>query len=256
MPEAAPSLLLVEDLPGVGRRATLTEHESHYLTRVCRARIGDRASATDGRGALATVRLVSGGRSAVVEVERLERAEPARQAWVLAGPPEGERGDWMVEKLAELGVVAFQPLDCERGTWGRLAGRTERWRRVAIAALRQSRRRFLLEVRPPLALGEAVTSLPAGGERWLADPIGPAAGSLRGASQGLSVGLIGPSAGLSAAERERVIEAGFAPISLSDGRLRTETAAMAWACWWAAPITGGDEASREAGGLDASVERP
>jgi 16S rRNA (uracil1498-N3)-methyltransferase len=230
--EAAPSLLVVEDLPGVGRSISLPEDESHYLTRVCRARPGDRVSATDGRGALATLRVVEGGRRAVVEVETCERSERTRVAWVLSGPPEGERGDWMIEKLAELGVAVFQPLDCERGGWDRMKGRAERWRRLAVAALRQSRRRFLLEIREPLPVGEALDALPAAGGRWLGDPAGPPAGTLTPAALGPAVGLIGPSAGLSAPERESVLGSGFAAICLSDSRLRTETAALAWACWW------------------------
>jgi 16S rRNA (uracil1498-N3)-methyltransferase len=233
--DAAPSLLLVDDLPGVGRRVTLSEDESHYLSRVCRARAGDRVSATDGRGALATVVLVTAGRSAVVEVERLERTETVRQAWVLAGSPEGERGDWLVEKLAELGVSVLQPLECERGAWEKMRGRTERWRRLAIAALRQSRRRFLLEIREPASIDTVLGGLPPEGGRWLADPAGAPAGECRPEVRGLSVGLIGPSAGLNPQEREAAMGAGFSPISLSDSRLRTETAAMAWACWWASP---------------------
>ena len=241
--EAAPSLLYVEDLPGVGRRVTLREDESHYLARVCRGRVGDRVSATDGRGALASVVLIQAGRQAVVEVERSERSEPTRSAWALSGAPEGERGDWMVEKLAELGVTVFQPLDCERGSWEKMKGRTERWRRVSVAALRQSRRRFLLEVREPLPVGAALAALPPESGRWLADPAGPSAAGMQAPIDGVTVGLIGPAAGLSSGEREIATSAGFSPISFSDSRLRTETAALAWGCWWAAPAVSGPRAS-------------
>src|SRR5262245_57351856 len=234
--DAAPSLLYVEDLPGVGRRVTLREDESHYLARVCRARVGDRVSATDGRGALASVVLIQAGREAVVEVERSERSDPRRTAWALSGAPEGERGDWMVEKLAELGVSAFQPLDCERGSWEKMKGRAERWRRLAVAALRQSRRRYLLEIRDPAPVADALPLVPSQAGRWLADPAGPAAAGTPAPVPGLAVGLIGPSAGLSGPEREAALGAGFAPISFSDSRLRTETAAMAWACWWSAAV--------------------
>jgi 16S rRNA (uracil1498-N3)-methyltransferase len=241
--DAAPSLLLVDELPAAGGRLTLAEDESHYLTRVCRARPGDRVSATDGRGALAGVRLIEGGRRALIEVETCERSRREREAWVLAGPPEGERGDWMVEKLAELGVAVFQPLDCERGGWDRMRGRGDRWRRLAIAALRQSRRRFLLEIRPPLPVGEALAGLPGGARRWLADPDGARAARDGTSPAGVSIGLVGPSSGLSEVERATVSGAGFSPICLSDSRLRTETAALAWACWWAALSPGEGRAS-------------
>ena len=230
--EASPSLLLVEKLPGVGGGVVLPEDESHYLSRVCRARPGDRVSATDGRGGLATLRLVEGGKAAMLEVERCERSERARSAWVLAGPPEGERGDWLVEKLAELGVAAFQPVDCERAGWERMRGRAERWRRLAVAALRQSRRRFLLEIREPVPFAEALAGLPREGARWLGDRAGPAASAVPPPERGLAVGLIGPASGLSGAERASASEQGFSPICLSDSRLRTETAALAWSCWW------------------------
>lgn len=222
----------------------LPEDESHYLTRVCRARTGDRVTATDGRGALATLRILEGGRAAKVEIEDWERAERTREARVLCGPPEGERGDWMVEKLAELGVAVLQPVDCERGDWERLKGRAERWRRLAVAALRQSRRRFLLEVREPLPLGEALDGLATGSARWLGDATGPSGATLTPARTGLSIGLLGPAAGLSVAEREVVAGHGFAAICLSDSRLRTETAALAWACWWSAAGSGASDTVR------------
>jgi len=240
--ESAPSLLLVEDLPGVGRRVVLPEDESHYLMRVCRARPGDRVSATDGRGALATLRMVEGGRGALVEVETCVRSERTRVAWVLSGPPEGERGDWMIEKLAELGVAVFQPLDCQRGGWERMKGRADRWRRLAVAALRQSRRRFLIEIKEPLAVGEALAGLPAGGGRWLGDAAGAGAATMSPLGTGLSIGLIGPAGGLSQSERASARGGGFTAICLSDSRLRTETAALAWACWWSGAVPGASAA--------------
>jgi 16S rRNA (uracil1498-N3)-methyltransferase len=175
-------------------------------------------------------------------VERCERSERSREAWVLCGPPEGERGDWMIEKLAELGVAVLQPIDCERGGWDRMKGRAERWRRLAVAALRQSRRRFLLEILEPLPLAEALAGLPAGGGRWLGDAAGPAAATIAPAGSGLSVGLLGPAAGFSPSEREAAGRGGFSAMCLSDSRLRTETAALAWACWWSAAVSGASDA--------------
>jgi 16S rRNA (uracil1498-N3)-methyltransferase len=241
--DAAPSFLCVPELPSAGARLTLPEDESHYLTRVCRARVGERVQATDGRGALASLRVLEVGRSAVVEVESCERSRPARSAWVLAGAPEGERGDWLVEKLAELGVTVFQPVDCERARWEKMKGRTDRWHRLAVAALRQSRRRFLLEVRAPRPLAEVMTEVPAAAGTWLADASGPAAASVAPPRDGVAIGLIGPAAGLAEPERALAGRGGFQAISLSDSRLRAETAALAWACWWSGAVAGGPAGS-------------
>ena len=232
--EAAPSYLWV---PGLGEAVDFVElspEESHYLARVCRAREGDRAVATDGRGALATLRVLSLGsrvRAAIETLERPPSAAPRRRAWILCGAPEDQRGDWLVEKLAELGVEVWQPIECARARWRFSSGTLARWQRLAVAALRQSRRRYIVEVRPPAPLAEVASGLPAGAACWMADPDGQR-GAPPSEGMGWTVGAIGPSKGFDPGEKDLLEGRAFKPICLSDGRLRTETAAVAWAAWW------------------------
>jgi 16S rRNA (uracil1498-N3)-methyltransferase len=232
--EAAPALLYLPGLPAAGACVELDDAEAHYVARVCRARVGERLEATDGRGARARLRLTEVRGVVAATVEAVTREAVARPAWVLCGAPEGERADWLVEKLAELGVARLQPVDTARGSWQRAGQRRERWERLAVAALRQSRRTHLMAVEDPLPLERALHGLPPGGGRWLADAAGepierpPLQEGARG------TGLIGPSGGLEDREREAALRSGFLPARLSDGRLRTETAALAWAAWWAA----------------------
>jgi 16S rRNA (uracil1498-N3)-methyltransferase len=192
------------------------------------------AVATDGRGTLARLRLSSVGASVRAEVVSVEQVERGQRTWLMCGAPERGRADWLVEKLAELGVERFQPLEIEGATWGAGTARPGRWNRLAVAALRQSRRPFLMAVRPPLPLGTALETLGHAGARWLGDPNGRAAGTVdRPGSEAL--GAIGPAAGFGRREREQLEAAGFIPIALSDGRLRTETAALSLAAWMALP---------------------
>jgi len=230
--EAAPSFLWVPELAVEPGAVELSLEESHYLARVCRARPGDQVFATDGRGRLAELRILSLGRRARAEVERIERSDRRRRAWVWCGAPEGRRADWLVEKLAELGIEAWQPLECERARWRNSQGVIERWRRLAVAALRQSRRRFLMEIRPPVTLEEAAGTIPEGSLRWLADAAGGRGGAPP-AGAACAIGVVGPAAGFSAGERDRLAALGFQAMCLADGRLRSETAALAWAAWWA-----------------------
>jgi 16S rRNA (uracil1498-N3)-methyltransferase len=233
--DAAPALLYLPGLPESGARFELAAADAHYVARVCRARVGERVEATDGRGARAALRLIEVRRGVTVELEAVTREPVGRQSWVLCGSPEGERADWLVEKLAELGVARFQPVDAGRGSWRAGSGRRARWERLAIAALRQSRRLHLMAVEEPATLQQLLASLPPGSNRWLADASGavpgPGATPARG---GLSIGLIGPSGGLEDGERQAALVAGFQPLRLSDARLRTETAALAWGAWWSA----------------------
>jgi 16S rRNA (uracil1498-N3)-methyltransferase len=227
-----PSFVYVPDLGPAGSSVALSPDEAHYVTRVCRARVGDLVTATDGRGTLGRVRVVALGREVRGEVEAADQAERRRAASVWCGAPEGERVDWLIEKLAELGVQSFQPLDCGRAAWRRAAGRVARWHRLAVAALRQSRGRFLMEVREPAPLGVALAALPRDASCWLADPVGGEAPAAS-AAPGLTVGAIGPAAGFEEAEAASLKASGFTPIRLAEGRLRAETAALAWAAWWA-----------------------
>ncbi len=232
MAEAAPALLYLPGLPEPGSRVELEAADAHYVARVCRARVGERVEATDGRGAGAVLRLVEIRRGVTVEVEAVTRQPAPRQSWVMCGAPEGERADWLVEKLAELGVGRFQPVDAARGRWRAGPGRQARWERLAIAALRQSRRLHLMAVGVPMPLREALASVPPGSSGWLADLSGVAGPA--SAAGDPAVGLVGPSGGLDDLERGLALSAGFQPVRLSDARLRTETAALAWAAWWAA----------------------
>src|SRR5262249_20296974 len=148
------------------------------------------------------------------------------------GPPEGERGDWLVEKLAELGISEFRRVECARARWSR-PSREARWERLAMAALRQSRAAWKMAIRPPMPLARALEGLPAG-PRWLADPAGAWAQAPGAAAGAPAAGAIGPSPGFSEEERGALLSAGFTPVRLAPARLRTETAALALAALWGA----------------------
>ena len=230
--EAAPALLYLPVLPGPGSSIELPSDAAHYVARVCRGRVGETVEATDGQGARAVIRLTRVREGVGAEVVSIVREVPGPRAWVLCGPPEGERADWLVEKLAEFGVERFQPVDCERGSWNRAGVRRARWARLAEAAMRQSRRTRLMTVSVPLAIEQALESLPEGSDRWLTDESGGAPIAEAGRSSGLAVVLVGPAGGLTERERNVATQAGFTPVRLARARLRTETAALAWAARW------------------------
>src|SRR5262245_9027471 len=150
--EVTPGLVWVPELVDPGHRLTLDSEASRYVARVCRARAGEQVQITDGAGGWAATRVLETRPHVTLEIERVEHTPRIRSAHLLCGPPEGERGDWMVEKLAELGVHVLSPVHCERATWDRFEQRRERWERLALAALRQSRSRFLMAIQSPQPL--------------------------------------------------------------------------------------------------------
>lgn len=235
MPDAVPAFVWVQETVAPGGRFALAEDAAHHVARVCRARPGDALTVTDGRGGLARCRVERVSPDVTVVVETSERSERPSCGVLLCGAPEGQRFDWLVEKLAELGVARVRPIECSRARWSRAALRPERWRRVAVAALQQSRGRFLLEIEPPAGLDEALAAEPEVGLGLLADPGGSPAGGVTPPGAGKTVAVVGPSEGLTEEERASLLRRGVVPMALAPGRLRTETAALAWACWWAAP---------------------
>ncbi len=224
--------MLLEALGALGETIELDAEESRYVARVCRARLHATLSATDGRGGLARLRIVTLGARVRAVFEHLEERPRAREAMLWCGAPEGTRADWMVEKLAELGVSALQPLQCARGTWNATPARLERWSRLAGAALKQSRQAWRMRILEPAGIEAVLAGATGRASKWIADPEGPRPG--READLEHSIGVIGPSGGFDPAETRLFEASGFRAMSLASSRLRTETAAIAWACWWGA----------------------
>lgn len=225
--DAAPSYVFVPGLAAAGDEIAFGGEEAHYLRRVVRVRAGERVTATDGEGLVADLRVLEAGEAcrAAVVARRVEPRAATLELW--CGAPEGDRADWLVEKLAELGVAVLRLVDAERASWERAARRAERWERLAVAALRQSRSAYRLRVIPPAALEGALAAAGSPAPGWLADPAGePLRAGLAGAgAHGRAA--VGPSGGFSDAERKQLEDNGFIPTRLTGTRLRTETAALA-----------------------------
>jgi 16S rRNA (uracil1498-N3)-methyltransferase len=228
---AAAALAFVSDLDA----PVLDPADERHLFSVRRLRDGEAVIAADGSGAWR--RCVVRGRSLAVAGEVVVEQAPAILLEVAFAPVKGDRSEWAVAKLTELGVDRIVALDCERAAvrWtAQTAPRAlERWRRVAREAACQSRRVRLPEILGPLRV-EELAGLPG---TALAVP---------GASplpEGIHRVLIGPEGGFT--ERERL--AAEREVGLSDGVLRTETAAVAAGVLLGA-LRGGTVGPVEAGG--------
>ena len=212
MAEAAPALLYLPGLPAAGARVELAGAEAHYVARVCRARAGERLEATDGNGARATLRLLEVRGAVAAEVEAVTRETPVRPAWVLCGAPEGERADWLVEKLAELGVARFQPVDTSRGSLA-AGGGTAR----ALGAAGGGGPAPVAAHPPDDGRRSAAAGAGPGGPARRAAGAGSPTSRGSGSPTGWSVegspavGLVGPASGLDDGERAAALRRGLRP---------------------------------------------
>src|SRR5262245_51824438 len=93
----------------------LDQLESHHARDVLRLRAGDEIQLFDDTGKVADGRIVRCDKSKMlVEIGAVTPAPTQPLLVVASAVPKGERADWMIEKLSELGVSRFVPLATER----------------------------------------------------------------------------------------------------------------------------------------------
>lgn len=220
--------------PLAAGRAELDVAEAHHAADVRRLRSGERVVLFDGQGHEADAVLVEAeSRRVVVDVGPMRSvSRPSRRHLVIAvAPPKPPRQDMLVEKCTELGVAAIQPLATERGICHVDAARRERWRRIAVAAAKQSRQAWLPDILPERTAAEVLSLRDPASTLLLADPSPdalPLATALPDTARSAPVLLlIGPEGGFTEAERAAALAAGGLPVRLTPTLLRVETAAIA-----------------------------
>ena len=191
----------------------LSVDDDHHLRRVLRIRNSDVITVADGAGRWVIARLDASG----LRVESDPVVEPPpRRAAVFSAVPKGDRAEWMVQKLTEVGATSIGFIDCARSVvhWDEERGhrQVERLRRIAREAAMQSRRLWLPEVLEIVPIAEAERNTCCA----IADPNG--ADDL----VGVDAVLVGPEGGFTPEELALVARR----VSLSGQILRVETAAL------------------------------
>lgn len=158
-------------------------------------------------------------------------AAPLVQWTIASAVPKGQRFDWMVEKLSELGAAALVPLRTERSVvHPEGAEKIQRWIRLAAKAAQQCGRSTVMRIEPLTDLNTLLADRPPGQAAWYlsTDPAArPIADAARHLSASSLLMLIGPEGDWSPAEVQRFEQAGLTGVSLGSTILRVETAAVA-----------------------------
>lgn len=206
--------------------------QTRHARDVLRLEDGTAVEAFDDLGTVAPATLhFRGMKEAFVRVEEIRAPDVPHSFYltVASAVPKGERADWMVEKLSELGVASFVPLATERSVV-KPEGKNkhERWVRIAIESAKQSRRAGVMrigELRPVRGvIGDAARTL------YLSTA--PDATPLRELLPGMIPNgnmtlLIGPEGGWTDEEMSAFGSAGCRGVKLTATILRVETAAIA-----------------------------
>jgi 16S rRNA (uracil1498-N3)-methyltransferase len=214
---------------------TLAEVDRHHLERVLRLRAGEVVSAVDGRGGWCLCAFTGSGGTARVpgrlEVigERLTLPEPQVAVTVGFALTKGDRPEWAVQKLTEIGVDRIIPLVTARSVvrWdGDRADRhLGRLREVARLASMQSRRLRLPVIDGVATLAELSQPSELSQSSELSEGMpGVALATVGGGPPTLAhpTILVGPEGGWSQEEESGTA----ATVGLGPTVLRTETAAV------------------------------
>ncbi len=135
----------------------VTPDDAHHLAQVLRLRSGEIVVASDGAGRFRACRFTVGAARADPGAPMLEADGPVvvtrrrpPEVTVAFVPVKGDRPEWVVQKLTEVGVDRIVVLESRRAVvrWEgpRRARAIERLRRVARDAAAQSRRPWLPDV--------------------------------------------------------------------------------------------------------------
>ncbi len=213
-----------------GARVVLPDEAAHHAARVLRLNPGDALVLFNGDGIAwpGTIEAVK-PEVAVRLGEHGEReAEPRCAITLVQALAAGDKMDWVVQKAAELGAAAIQPVAAQRSVL-RLSGaraqkRVDHWRKVVQSACEQSGRSRVPAVEEIMPL-DCWLARSTGG--WVLSPEGENALRERAAPPSSLNLLIGPEAGWSDAEVAAMSARGFALVRLGPRVLRSETAGLA-----------------------------
>jgi len=213
----------------------LTGSEAHHLASVRRFTAGDRVTLFNGDGREHSAEVIATDRKRVLlnvfEAVPADRELPF-ELIIAAAMPKGDRGDFLIEKLVELGVARFVPLHTERSVVQPKETRLEKLKAAVIEASKQCGRNVLMRI-DPLTKWTEYVKREANGVRLVLHP--GDANSRRDEPGGSLVVAVGPEGGFTDDEVLLADTAGWKRVSLGPRILRIETAAIAAAARFSNP---------------------
>ena len=213
---------------------TFPENEAHHLSRVLRKKRGDIVWVVDGEGTAYEVKILTITRDSAhgkILQKRRRTGESISRITLAQAVLKGDKFDWIVEKATEIGVERIIPFTCEFAQAVAGPQKLSRWRRVAIAGMKQSGRSVLPEIAPSMTLAKVLAMGSNCTYRMIAHQ-SPNSQTLRiesapGAiTTSRALLIVGPEGGFSDEEVQSAVEQGFDSVSLGPRRLRADTAGL------------------------------
>lgn len=221
-------LFFAKELSPNDNLITLDEQTSRHTIQVLRMKEGDDLKLTNGKGLVVTASISSQNKKAVVVKINSFELVPAHDAKKHCDLPNknSARFEWFLEKVTEIGIDEITLIICSRTE--KLNFRLERMQSIITSAMLQSQQAWLPEIYGPVKFEKFVSNntydfkyiahCDQGEKRLLKDEQFDSAGS--------RIVLIGPEGDFTKEEVMLALDKGYAPVSLGNTRLRTETAGV------------------------------
>ena len=225
----------VEGRHEAGVTVQLDGSDAHKIVSVLRKHDGDEIEVIDSAAQRFAATIAIDGRSVRATLIELKADHESSlpEITVAQGVPKGQKMDFVVEKLTELGVARVIPLQSERTIVSDVSpNKLERWRRLAKTAAQQCGRARVPEIGEPQhfqQLCEAFTTFDVVLFPWelaARARLRDALPALVATAKSILI-VVGPEGGFSHAEADAAQRAGAQLVSLGSRILRTETAALA-----------------------------
>lgn len=210
-------------------KVVLSLEETRHLRDVLRLKESEKIQVFDGAGRefLCEIQSIGKKETLLEIVEEIAPTAPESNLNLTLAVAllKGEKFDLVVQKAVELGVTKLVPLNTKRADVKikDAEKKTERWRKIALEACKQSGRAKLMRVENPVDFAKFIET--ANGTKILFAERGGDKFSAVEKSEAMTA-IVGAEGGWEDSEIESARENGFQIITFSGRILRAETAAI------------------------------
>jgi 16S rRNA (uracil1498-N3)-methyltransferase len=229
-----------DTIPDTEQNISIGDDEHHFVRNVLRLRAGETAEIVNGKGAIATAKLVECRKHESIFdiVQRREQEKPPFSILLFVGTPKPSALEELIAVSTELGATQIHLMHTSK-VQNKQEIRSDRMRRIMRESMRISRSAWDTEIFLHKSIDDAIRHLPQHSTRVLCDesPIYEQHGNiqnhilsiLKRQTQTTTIAVfIGPEASFTNEERTHIATAASAiPVTLGSHILRVPSAAAA-----------------------------
>ncbi len=216
--------------PNILTQPFLNEDDSKHAVKVLRHKVGDLLNLVDGKGNWVTAKIVNTNfKNLKLDVQSVvnEYNKPNYYIHIAIAPTKNtDRIEWFLEKAVEIGVHEITFLQTQKSERKEL--KLNRLEKIAIAAMKQSKKAYLPKMNPLIKLSEFLKQDFSIFEKYVAFVDGENINYLNQMAKPNQhyLVLVGPEGDFDTKEIESLKTKDFKCISLGKSILRTETAGI------------------------------